>query len=54
MSKSKIKVMSIDFFDVRGIAHAEILPPGQNIKAHLQGRPATFNAISMGEAAVTV
>ena len=30
-SKSKVKVMLITFFDVRGIVHSEILPQGQTI-----------------------
>ena len=30
-SKSKVKVMLITFFDVRGIVHSEFLPQGQTI-----------------------
>jgi len=35
MAKSKIKVMLIAFFDVRGIVHAEFLPKGQTINQHI-------------------
>ena len=30
-SKSKVKVLLITFFDVRGIVHSEFLPQGQMI-----------------------
>ena len=35
MSKSKVKVMLIAFFDVRGIVHKEFLPQGQTINQHI-------------------
>ena len=35
MSKSKVKVMLIDFFDVRGIVHKEFLPQDQTINQHI-------------------
>jgi len=31
MSKSKIKLMRICFFDSQGIVHKEIVPPGQTV-----------------------
>ena len=35
MSKSKIKVMLIAFFDVRGIVHTEFMPQGHTINQHI-------------------
>ena len=35
MSKSKIKVMLIAFFDVRGIVHTEFMPKGHTINQHI-------------------
>ena len=35
MSKSKVKVTLITFFDVRGIVHKEFLPQGQTINQHI-------------------
>ena len=35
MFKSKVKVMLIAFFDVRGIVHKEFLPQGQTINQHI-------------------
>ena len=35
MSKSKVKVMLIAFFDVRGIVHKEFLLQGQTINQHI-------------------
>lgn len=34
-SKSKVKVMLIAFFDVRGIVHSEFLPQGQTITQYV-------------------
>ena len=46
MSKSKVKVMLIAFFDVRGIVHKEFLPQGQTIN---QRHSAVFDAVSVCE-----
>ena len=35
MSKSKLKVMLIAFFDVRGIVHTEFVPQGHTINQHI-------------------
>ena len=34
-SKSKVKLMLIAFFDVRGIVHTEFLPQGQTVNQHV-------------------
>jgi len=35
MAKSKVKVMLIAFFDVKGIVHAEVLPQGHTMNQHI-------------------
>jgi len=40
MSKSKIKLMLICFFDSQGIVHKELVPPGQTVnQTFLLGSP---------------
>ena len=47
--------MLIAFFAVRGIVYAEFLAPGpDNQPAHLQGCPATFDAVSARQEATNV
>ena len=35
MSKSKVKVMLIAFFDIKGIVHFDFLPQGQTVNQYV-------------------